>query len=710
MRKSITIEMLSRTKWHVWAYYTLLYWAVYLCLWISGVTDFWTPLYFYIFLAGFVYPLGHMAYGLFLGARLPLDEFFLPPLKILMAIPVLGLSCYLFGLNIPVLGVLAAASYIFLGRELLSGSRNKEPVEITNGDRKPWRVILKPFPGANLYILILAVALILLTVRRFFPYIISHDPLLMVPADGDISTYAATIQSLIKHTGSYMEGFRHALGSGFPNNPLRMFTEFFEGIFIKYSNSDSIVFHHVIFSHFQIMLLLSIIFTNPLTPDVQGKTSGLYQGAIVPGLGLLFLMSNNYILPHAYSGDHIFMAFPFVLAGMKVLTHTEHLSEERYRGPGIWLAWILFIMAATVHLILAVLFLLAFFTCFIFKGLERLRPGSSVKWFLSAAYLVLVVLILTKFHPLQFGDMKFWLQAFDQNSIVLYFLNPYEIKLNVMVKNFSTIHGALSFIAHDFKGFLKMGSYLLVMSFYYLMGLIFIYYFAAPKAGYKVFTAATLFGVLCVMLFVSYPNTYRPEALSQYMPFVVSLIAAFAIIEIFLVHDLIKVCLNNRYLHHTVIVVMTGALLVVNYSLYGYKPDISVWWPANLVEMLLYVRKQTPPDSVIMQNTKAGVLMGYFSGFAYRFTVEERGVHHYSEISRTVGQDLKEFYEGQDPCRQVELADKYQVDYVLSSPDAPVSPLPGFFDPVYDQGGYKLFRYHHPDGADPCPGKTDPAG
>lgn len=340
-----------------------------------------------------LYPVGHLAHKILGGERLILNVWFGDALKIILAIPVVGLLAVLTGLDVFVLSllILVCTGYLMLpldshGTMRMSVSR--------------FRKSINPFQGSEgivrLSLLVFSVMLTLSLGPAFSFPSIANGNVLLTPEVGDTSQYWGNINSITRHSGNLFDGFQVSyiakadfkrlmpnIGSFYP---LTLIVETFEAQAVKALYVDTVVFHSLIWTEFSMLLLIWLC----LCPATEGGANSKPWHYLLR-VGLPFLAFTvpllvgwrtvSYLIVVFFGNWRISFGTLFLVSAFRIFLLDLDLRVGRRNATRIGFITMLFTFAAWVHPITGIPFLggwLAFLTAELARERQFVFTAKSV--------------------------------------------------------------------------------------------------------------------------------------------------------------------------------------------------------------------------------------------------------------------------------------------------------------------------------------------
>lgn len=660
-----------------------IYWVNFAVLIGFGCLDFTSAMYFYLFLALFVYPAGHLFYDLSFGSRLPFEQPFLGVLKILLAVPIIAVINFLFGINYVNNGGLLLLSYLYI---VYSGSRLL---------RKGAFTLNYGLKINHIFVIILSACFTAISITSFKIYNFFPDRITVVPYPSDASQYYAIISSLVKHTGSFIHGYEISLFGGVNLSAFSSLLEIFESVFIKFSGSDIVLFHSVNFPLFLILLLFCVSFVPVFKRDaVANKECNNPWNSIFIGLVILVLFSyprlRCALLQYAIVAWHGYLSWIYVLVAMIICFSAKHLLKNdintRYH---MTLAFFLCLVALLLHTTYAGILVLSFFIYAFYSQLARRERVYFVSiWAFSIIGAIALLSSVFKDHPFVFDELRISIHGFFINKAEihyyfhdLYFLKPIYRCISAFLLSDSVIANIMGSI---YALFCFVGYFLVIP----------VYYFITPKTKFKFYFVNILLGIVIFLLLINYLISVRPSILAMFMPNVTLVAVTLMAIEIIIADNYFQ--FQKERVLSKAIIVLSLAAIVLFYSYPTFAvPREKLDIDRSLYDVIEYVKINTPPDSVILHNIESSSHYAYFSGFAYRNAVMERGACAYASYRgwKETVYDVKMFFEHNNTGTRLAILDKYNVTHVLSSQDHPLSLQGRNFRTVFSNSKYRLYEY-----------------
>lgn len=675
-------------------FFSSIYWLNFAILIGVQCIDFISVFYFYIFLLFFVFPVGNCVYKIFFNKVSFLERSYLVIIQILLAIPIIAVINSLFGIDyILNLGILFF-SYAYI---LYSRKSDLSPYVLKSRVISALRSInMRGEHNVFIFLLILTVlsTIISLTNFKIYNYYPGHVSIFGHPSDG--STYYAILSGFVNHTGSFIHGYKSTLFAGANLTAFRFLFEIFESVFIKFSSVDIVLFQSVIIAQSLMLLLFSIAFlpcykfNSSDDKPMERSWNSIFFGLVIVAIFTYFRQIS--LFAYSTAAFHSFLAWMYILIAIKLFLSSEKLFSNRLNtdwGANIALVSILFLIGVMIHVVYTIILFISFVMYLLYRLFNERQRKQIVFWGIWIIVISVVLLSsVVRNIPLVFGDLRISIHAFSANvaDIQRYFndLAPFKPIYSVIS----------SFINSDNAVANIVGSFYALVSFMGYFFIIPIYYFVFTKSKFKFFFANMLLGIYIVLLFLNYQLAIRPSFLAMYMPNVTMLVIVFIAMEI---------VLSNKYFHFFktptmlkigVILSLTAAILFSN-SLALAKPSLKLDISKNLYAVIMYAKNNTPRNSVILHNLKNSDYYAYFSGFAYRNVVLERGAYAYAFIDneKEVRSDIEQFCSTSDLSRRQYILNKYSVSHVLSSPECHFVLPEDKFRPVFSNSEYMLYQY-----------------
>lgn len=745
------------------------YWLNFAILSVFKCIDLLSVTCFYLFLVFFVFPAGHLCYSLLFGRRLYIEETLLAVIKILLAIPVIAIINFIFGINYISNATLLLFSYAYIILFNMRGLKRPVTHEVDMRDLK----------GSYLFAIIFSALFTAISRNSFKIYSFFSDHITIVPYPSDSSHYYGMISGLVRHVGNFIHGYKIALYSGVNVSAFPSLLEIFESVFIKFSGTDIVLFHSVNFALFLILLFfcasLLPVFKKSVLAKIEFNNpwNSIFLGLIVLAL-FSYARNNSSLLKHSITALHSFSSWIYVLIAMKIYFSAEALLKKSVNiRPYVMLALLLCFIGFSLHMISAGIFFLSFIVYLLYRQLARRgRIYFVLIWVLAIIGSVIVLAGVFKNYAFIFGELRISISSFYFNSVIFrnYINDLFFLKL--IYKSVSAFAFSNTFTANiaggiytlfRFTGYLSiiLICYLLVSkrrfrhyfalilpaicmalllvnclahcpqrnaapcissrpdiaamytpymapiaiagSIYALFcftGYFFVipvYYFFVSKSRFKFYFVNILSAICIVLLLVNYLISHRPSIIAAYMPNVTLIAVALMMVEIILAGGYFQFQKTGASLKSIVILFLTILVLYLNYSMFAV-PHEKLNMDRKLYEVIEYVKKNTPSDSVLLHNLKASPYYAYFSGFAYRDVVMERSAYAYSYVNFKNHDerfaDILLFYKKDTgPDLRLKIIDKYSVTHILSSPDCPLDLRGINFKPVFSNSEYTLYEY-----------------
>lgn len=678
-------------------FFSSIYWLNFAILIGYQCIDFLSVLYFFAFLVFFVFPIGNCFYKLLFRKALVLERSFQAVIQMMLAIPVIAAVNFFLGITYASnLGMLLLSYAYILYSHRANLSAHAPIMKMASG----WRTISSR--GEQSYLLfVLALTalstLVSVTSFRIYNFYPDHISIFGHPSDG--SSYYAIISALTKHTGSFIYGFGSTLYAGDNMMAYRFLFEIFESVFVKFSGVDIVLFQSVIIAQSLMLLLFCIAFLPCLKSNapknyyLRNSWNLIFSGLIIVAIFAYFRQIS--LLTYSIAAFHSFMAWMFILAAVKILLSLEKLRNGEINADfhtRTALVFALFLTGFIIHIVYTFILFISFLLYLIYQRFnDRQKKYVVAIW--SGSILISILLFASVFKncPLVLGDGSVSIYNFGANvaDIQRYFNDLTLLK--------PIYAGASAFIFSNTAASNIVGSFYALFCFTGYFFIIPVYYFFFAKSRFKFFFANILLGIYVVVLLINYQITVRPSFLAMYMPNVTMLVIAFMTMETLLVTKFIRFPKAPVLLKISLIAMLTAAVLISNtvaFATSKMKLDI----PKKLYDVMLYVKKDTPQNSVILHNLKSSDYYAYFSGFAYRNVVLERGAYAYAFIDneKEVRTDIGQFCNDPDISRRLNILNKYSVTHVLSSPDCSFVLPQDKFRPVFSNNEYVLYQYLKP--------------
>ena len=677
------------------AFLSGIYWLNFAILAGFGCVDFISVLYFYLFLALFVFPVGHSFYNLLFSNRLRFEPTFLIIPKILLAIPIIATINFLFGINFLSNGGLFLLSYTYI---LYSKRKLFGQGALTSKLSQALRQInIRDFKANQIFVILFSASFTIISINSFTIYNFFPDHVTVVPYPSDASQYYAIISSLVNHTGSFIHGYKISLFSGVNLSALSSLLEIFESVFIKFSGSDIVLFHSVNFSLFLILLLFCVsflpIFKTDALLNVELNNS---WNSIFLGLVIIALFScpraDSSLLQYSIAAWRGYLSWIYVLVAIKIYISAETLLKKDINIQAhINLALLLCLVGLLLHVIYAGIFFLSFLIYLFYSRLTKSRKKYFITiWAFAIVASIALPATIFKNHPFVFGELSINIHNFHNNTAdIRWYLNDL-LHLKIIynyISGFILSNSVMANITGSFYALFCLTGYFFIIP---------VYYFVLSKSKFKFYFLNIMLGIFIVLLLISYLISNRPSVLAMYMPNVALVAVALMAIEIVLAGHYFQFQRAHPLLKTIAILSLAIVVLCFNYSVFAVprgKIDIG----KNLFGVIEYVKKNTSPNAMILHNVKSSSHYAYFAGFAYRNVVMERNAYAYASIGNSnvneIMGDVNKFYKDKDANIRLKILDKYAVTHILSSPECSLDLRGRNFEPVFANSEYKLYKY-----------------
>jgi len=674
------------------AFTSILYWLNFGILIGAKCVDLWSVLYFYIFLLFYVYPVGHSFYDILFRNKIPLEKSFSVFIKLMLAVPLIAAVNFLFGISFSANLTLLLLSFSYI---LYSNRTRLSTGALLSRITLAVRSINIGNDKAPLFFVVLFSALstiVSLNSFRIFNYFPDHVSVFGHPSDG--SSYYAILSSFVNHTGSFIHGFKITLFSG-PNLPaFRFIFEIFESVFVKFSGADIVLFQSVIISQSLMLLLFCIAFLPSLQPNsLENTETENPWNSIFLGMTIVIIYSyfrQISLLSYSMAAFHSFFSWMCILSAIKIFLSTDKFLNNKINAHlqmNIALVFILLLIGVMIHVVYNIIFFIAFLIYLLYRWFNEKQKKYFVNVSISFIILSVALAIFLRNHA-GFGEWRISIYNFSANlaDIQRYFNDLSFLKpLYAMV---------LPLIGSNTIGGNIIGSFYALFCFFGYFSIVPFYYFFFTKSRFKFFFGCMLAGIYLVLLIISYQVSTRPSFLAMYMPNVTMLVTTLMVMELAQTNHYIQFQRTHSLFKIGLISSLAAVVLFFNTIAFA-KPQLKLDISNNLYNVIMYMKKNTPDSSVILHNIKNSSYYAYFSGFAYRRSVMERGAYAYVYIGNAdeiIG-DLDRFCKNTDTAGRVRILDKYQVTHVLSSPDCPLDLRGEQFRPVFSNSEYTLYQY-----------------
>lgn len=671
-----------------------MYWLNFAILTGFGCVDFFPVMYFYLFLALFVFPIGHSFYSLAFNDKFKFEQTFAGILKILLAIPIIAVTNFLFGINRVnnlALLFLSYACIVFFKRKFLR--QNVSFSKLLSAIREKGAARLE---ANHIFAIIFSAFFTIVSINSFQIYNFFPDHVTVRSHPADASCYYAVISSLAKHAGSFIHGFEMSIISGVDRSAFPFLSEIFESVFIRFTGADIILFHSVIFSIFLILLLFCISFVPIFKKEsLSIAESNNPWNQILFGLVVFLIFSyprpDCSLLVHSIVAWRGYLSWTYVLTAMMIyFSANALLREEIDLRPHIVIALFLCFIGLLLHVINSGIFILAFLIYLFYNRLSRVyKPYFALVWAFAIMGAIILLATIFKNHAFVFDELKISIHGFNanKNAFLPYFDDlPFLRQIYHFISAFVLSNSVMANI---------MGSAYAVFCFIGYFLIIPVCCFVFSKNRLKFYFANIILGIYMVLLLINYFISNRPSIVAMYMPWQMLVAMSLMAIEIILAADYFHFQKAGSLLKIVVISSLAIIVLYFNYLAFGVrygKLDID----RNLYDVIEYVKRNTSSDSVVLHNLKSSEHYAYFSGFALRNTVMEYSAYAYAHYSGWNGRaaDIAGFYEGEDADIRSAILNKYGVTHILSSPDCPLNLEGRHFEPVFSNSEYVLYGYH----------------
>ncbi|MDA8134968.1 MAG: hypothetical protein M0T82_10115 [Desulfobacteraceae bacterium] len=676
------------------AFLSIIYWLNFGILIGLRCIDILSVFYFYIFLVFYVFPIGHMSYEIFFQNKSPFEQSFLVLIKFLIAIPIIAAVNFLFGINYSV-----NLSIFFLSCLYILYSNRVCLFSITSISRIAISLLtinIRDYKGNMIFVTFLSAMFTIISINSFriFNYFPDHVSILGHPSDG--SSYYAIISSFVNHTGSFILGCKSTLFSGANMSAFRFTFEIFESVFVKLFEVDIVLFQSVIISQSLILLLFCIAFLPCFQPnslentEIDNPWNSIFLGLVIIILFSYFRQIS--LLLYSMAAFHSFFSWMYILTAIKILLSTENFLNNKidtHLHTNIALVFILFLMGTIIHVVYNIIFFMSFLIYLLYRQFnKKQKKYFSYIWVFTILISITLLGSIFKNHPFVFGDWRISISSFSANWADiqrlfndLFFLKPIYTYL-------------LAFISSNSVAGNIIGSFYSIFCFSGYFFVILLYYFLFMKSNFKLFYGNALLGIYLVLLIINNQLSVRPSFLAMYMPNVTMLLIAFLAIEIVLANNYFKFQKAHNIVKISLLSFLSVIVLAFN-TLAFTKPYSKLDISNSLYDVIMYVKKNTPQNSMILHNIKNSSYYAYFSGFAYRNSVMERSAYAYVFISNAeeIINDIDKFCKNSESTEGVNILNKYHVTHVLSSPECPLDLQGDKFQPIFSNSEYKLYRY-----------------
>ncbi|MDP3791602.1 MAG: hypothetical protein Q8R38_06135 [Candidatus Omnitrophota bacterium] len=712
-------------------FFSAVYWINFTILIAFRCIDPFSAAYFYIFLVFFVFPIGHSCYNLLFDKRLHIEETFLSVVKILLAIPVIAIVNFIFGINYASNAALLLFSYAYIALRRSS----------------PGKIDISGSKVSYAFAIIFSGLFTIISKNSFRIYSFFSDHVIIAPYPSDSSQYYATISSLVRHVGSFIHGYKISLYGGINLSALPSLLEIFEGIFVKFSGTDIVLFHSVIFPVFLILMLFCIsllpIFKRGVLAKIEftDPWNTIFLGLIILAV-FSYARQHNSLLGNSITALHTFLSWIYLLTAMKIYFSGQTLLKKdintrSYITPVLLLCLIGF----SLHIISVGIFLLSLLICLLYSRLDRRRRIYFVSiWAFAVAGSMAVLATVFKDYAFVFGELRISIRSFYPNAVALQsYINDLSF-LKLIYKAASTfIHSdtnlasmaggiyACSFVSktksrpyfmNTFLGICAAPSIssrpaIAVMCMPYMVliaiagsayvsfclfgyfSIIPIYYFFISKSSSKAYFVSVLTWIYMALLLVNYFISHKPGIIALYMPVVALLAVVLMVIDIVLSGGYFQFQKVSALLKSATISFLTIIVLWFNYSMFAV-PYEKLNVDRKLYDVIEYVKKDTPSGSMILHNLGRSPYYAYFSGFAYRDVVMERYAYAFVFFKDHDERfdDIVTFYKKDaPPDLRLKIIDRYSATHILSSPGCPVDLRGRNFKAVFSNDEYTLYEY-----------------
>ncbi len=674
------------------AFLSGVYWLNFAILIGFGCIDFISAMYFYLFLTFFVYPVGRLFYNLLFDDRLQFEQPFLGVLKILLAMPIIALINFLFGINHVSNGGLLLISYLHIihSNGKLLRKDTFTPKLLPAARRRGSSLKIN-----HIFVILFSACFTIISINSFKIYNFFPDHVTVVPYPSDASHYYAIISSLLRHTGNFIHGYRISLFGGVNMSAFSSLLEIFESVFIKFSGSDIVLFHSVNFSLFLILLLFCVSFVPVFERGALSKTEfNNPWNSIFLGLVVIVLFSyprlKCALLQYGIIAWHGYLSWLYVLSAMIICFSAKHLLKK---GIDVrcymTLAFLLCLAALLLHTVYAGILVFSFLAYLFYDRLTRRgRVYFTSIWAFTIIGSIVLLASVFKDHPFVFGELRISIHDFYVNKAEihyyfhdLFFLKPIYKFISAFLLSDSVIANVTGSI---YALFCFVGYFLVIP----------VHYFIAPKSKFKFYFVNILLGIIIFSLLINYLISVRPSVLAMYMPNVALIAVTLMAIESILANDYFQFQKERVLLKAAIALSLAGIALCFSYSTFAV-PRERLDIDRNLYDVIEYVKGSAPPNSTILHNVESSSHYAYFSGFAYRNTVMERRAYAYVSYRgwKEIKDDVNKFFEDNNADARLAILDKYHVTHILSSPDHPIDLRGKNFKVVLSKDKYKLYEY-----------------